>query len=94
MLSNDGKEHHCDKLTLLFQLHYHYTVFDEVYSHLYCFIAGDHLEVCPHGSTCCTRDMEGKLKALSAREYSNIIGDAFRYAKNTFITRTRKFDGK
>lgn len=69
-------------------------VFDEVYSHLYCFIAGDHLEVCPHGSTCCTRDMEGKLKALSAREYSNIIGDAFRYAKNTFITRTRKFDGK
>ncbi|XP_022336642.2 glypican-6-like [Crassostrea virginica] len=55
-------------------------------------ISGDHLEVCPHGSTCCTRDMEGKLKALSAREYSNIIGDAFRYAKNTFITRTRKFD--
>lgn len=55
-------------------------------------ISGNHLEVCPQASTCCTRDMESKLKALSAREYSKYIGDAFRYAKNTFVTRTRKFD--
>lgn len=55
-------------------------------------ISGDHLEVCPHGSTCCTRDMESKLKDLSAREYTRIVGEAFRYAKSTFVTRTRKFD--
>lgn len=60
----------------------------------YCYIVGDHLEVCPHGSTCCTRDMESKLKDLSAREYTRIVGEAFRYAKSTFVTRTRKFDGK
>lgn len=62
--------------------------------YIYCYIVGDHLEVCPHGSTCCTRDMESKLKDLSAREYSKIVGEAFRYAKSTFVTRTRKFDGK
>lgn len=56
-------------------------------------ISGDHLEVCPHGSsTCCTRDMESKLKDLSAREYSKIVGEAFKYAKSTFVSRTRKFD--
>lgn len=38
--------------------------------------------------------MESKLKDLSAREYSKIVGEAFRYAKSTFVTRTRKFDGK
>lgn len=38
--------------------------------------------------------MESKLKDLSAREYTRIVGEAFRYAKSTFVTRTRKFDGK
>lgn len=57
-------------------------------------ISGDHLEVCPHGDgfTCCTRDMEIKLRELSAKEYDSLVDQSFRYVQSTFVSRTRKFD--
>lgn len=59
-------------------------------------ISGDHLEVCPRGDgyTCCTRDMEIKLRELSAKEYDSLVDQSFRYVQSTFVSRTRKFDGK
>jgi hypothetical protein len=60
------------------------------------FFTGDHLEVCPQGDgyTCCTRDMEIKLRELSAKEYDSLVDQSFRYVQSTFVSRTRKFDGK
>lgn len=55
-------------------------------------ISGDHLQICPQGSTCCTPDMETKLKSLSRKEYQNVANDAFRIIKSTFVSRTKKFD--
>ncbi|XP_060082716.1 glypican-6-like [Ylistrum balloti] len=55
-------------------------------------ISGEHLEVCPQGHTCCTRDMEQKLKSLSTKEYAKLVDESFRYVKSTFVSRTRKFD--
>ncbi|XP_071159085.1 glypican-6-like [Mytilus edulis] len=57
-------------------------------------ISGDHLEVCPRGDgyTCCTRDMEIKLRELSAKEYDSLVDQSFRYVQSTFVSRTRKFD--
>ncbi|KAJ8310083.1 hypothetical protein KUTeg_011948 [Tegillarca granosa] len=55
-------------------------------------ISGDHLEVCPQGYTCCTRDMENKLRSLSLKEYNHIVDEAFKYIRSTFVSRTRKFD--
>ncbi|OWF36477.1 glypican-6-like [Mizuhopecten yessoensis] len=55
-------------------------------------ISGEHLEVCPQGHTCCTRDMEQKLKSLGTKEYAKLVDESFRYVKSTFVSRTRKFD--
>lgn len=55
-------------------------------------ISGEHLEVCPQGHTCCTRDMEQKLKSLGTKEYTKLVDESFRYVKSTFVSRTRKFD--
>ena len=38
--------------------------------------------------------MEIKLKSLSKKEYQNVANDAFRIIKSTFVSRTKKFDGK
>ena len=38
--------------------------------------------------------MENKLKSLSRKEYQNVSNDAFRIIKSTFVSRTKKFDGK
>lgn len=57
-------------------------------------ISGDHLEVCPRGDgyTCCTRDMEIKLRELSAKEYDSIVDQSFKYIQSTFKSRTMKFN--
>lgn len=55
-------------------------------------VSGDQLQICPRGSTCCTPDMENKLKSLSRKEYQNVSNDAFRIIKSTFVSRTKKFD--
>ena len=60
----------------------------------YCIVTGEHLQICPQGSTCCTTDMETQLKSLSKKEYQNVANDAFRIIKSTFVSRTKKFDGK
>ncbi|KAK3095383.1 hypothetical protein FSP39_014061 [Pinctada imbricata] len=36
--------------------------------------------------------MESKLKSLSEKEYNKFLDNAFKYAKGTFVSRTRKFD--
>ena len=66
------------------------------YLSFFFFFTGDHLEVCPQGDgyTCCTRDMEIKLRELSAKEYDSLVDQSFRYVQSTFVSRTRKFDGK
>ncbi|KAL4220516.1 Glypican-6 [Mactra antiquata] len=55
-------------------------------------ISGDHLQVCPRGSTCCTSDMESKLKSLSMKHYENVENEAFKFIRSTFVSRTKKFD--
>ncbi|XP_041350171.1 glypican-6-like [Gigantopelta aegis] len=55
-------------------------------------IPGDHLDVCPQGYTCCTSDMEGKLKHLSMKEHEQQLNQAYKLIKTTFSSRTKKFD--
>ena len=61
---------------------------------IFLLFSGDQLQICPRGSTCCTPDMENKLKSLSRKEYQSVANDAFRIIKSTFVSRTKKFDGK
>ncbi|ESP01694.1 hypothetical protein LOTGIDRAFT_139272 [Lottia gigantea] len=55
-------------------------------------ISGEHLEVCPRSSTCCTQDMESKLQSLSKKEHLQQMDEAYKLIKITFSSRTKKFD--
>ncbi|KAL5004606.1 hypothetical protein ScPMuIL_018062 [Solemya velum] len=55
-------------------------------------ISGEHLEICPQGHTCCTQDMENKLKDLSMKDYNSFVDESFQSIKTTFVSRTKKFD--
>lgn len=61
---------------------------------LFFVFSGDDLQICPRGLTCCTTEMEGRLKSVSAKEYEKVADGAFKLIKSTFISRTKKFDGK
>lgn len=55
-------------------------------------VSGAELQICPQGSTCCTTDMENKLKSLSTKEFDAVSNEAFKFMKTTFVSRTKKFD--
>lgn len=55
---------------------------------------GEHLRICPQGSTCCTSDMEDKLNQQSKVEFENMVKESSHNMRMTFISRHKKFDGK
>ncbi|KAH3807254.1 hypothetical protein DPMN_135589, partial [Dreissena polymorpha] len=55
-------------------------------------ISGNNLQVCTQESTCCTPDMENKLMSLSGKEFESVVDNTFKLIKNTFVSRTKKFD--
>lgn len=55
-------------------------------------ISGEHLRICPQGFTCCTQQMEHKLSTQSRQEFDRIMADKISVLRNTFISRTAKFD--
>ncbi|KAM4739183.1 glypican-1-like [Anableps anableps] len=55
-------------------------------------ISGDHLRMCPQGSTCCTSTMEENLASMSAQETEGLIREAGRSLQATFNSLHRSFD--
>jgi glypican 6 len=55
-------------------------------------IPGEHLRICPRGSTCCTDEMEHKLSTESRQEFDKIMADKIGLLRNIFVSRTAKFD--
>ena len=56
--------------------------------------SGEHLRICHPGFTCCTQQMEHKLNAKSGQEFDRIMAEKISILRNTFISRTAKFDGE
>ena len=56
--------------------------------------SGEHLRICHPGFTCCTQQMEHKLNAQSGQEFDRIMAEKISILRNTFISRTAKFDGE
>lgn len=59
-----------------------------------CLFTGDHLRVCIQGVTCCTPDMEVKLQKSSRQEFDEIMAEKINLLRQTYISRTAKFDGR
>ena len=57
-------------------------------------VVGEHLRICPQGFTCCTQDMEHHLSTESRAEFDKLMADKISLLRNTFVSRTAKFDGK
>uniref|UniRef100_A0A8C7U1R0 Glypican 6b n=1 Tax=Oncorhynchus mykiss TaxID=8022 RepID=A0A8C7U1R0_ONCMY len=54
--------------------------------------SGDHLRVCPQGSTCCTSEMEDKFGQRSKLELENLVDETSHELRSTFVSRHKKFD--
>ncbi|XP_074658464.1 glypican-6-like [Tubulanus polymorphus] len=55
-------------------------------------ISGEHLQICPQGFTCCTKEMEAKFSKKSISDYKKFSGETMDVLQNTFRSRTQKFD--
>ena len=55
---------------------------------------GEHLTVCAQGRTCCSKEMESNLEKESKQQFDLAMGDKIGLLRNTFISRTAKFDSK
>ena len=59
-----------------------------------CDVAGDDLQVCSQGLTCCTRSMEVKM-TLQARHVLNVtLAARLRVVRDIFSTRSTQFHGR
>uniref|UniRef100_A0A8C2XAP6 Glypican 6b n=1 Tax=Cyclopterus lumpus TaxID=8103 RepID=A0A8C2XAP6_CYCLU len=56
------------------------------------FIFGDHLRVCPQGSTCCTQEMEDTFGQQSKQDFENLIDEISHELRSTFVARHKRFD--
>lgn len=57
-------------------------------------ISGVNLQTCPRGPSCCTEDMERKLKMVSKDQYMKAIKMAGSNLSKMFNSKAKKFDGK
>uniref|UniRef100_A0A8C2XAG1 Glypican 6b n=1 Tax=Cyclopterus lumpus TaxID=8103 RepID=A0A8C2XAG1_CYCLU len=55
-------------------------------------IPGDHLRVCPQGSTCCTQEMEDTFGQQSKQDFENLIDEISHELRSTFVARHKRFD--
>ncbi|XP_061579410.1 glypican-6-like [Cololabis saira] len=55
-------------------------------------IPGDHLRVCPQGSTCCTQEMEDRFGQQSKQEFENLLDETSHTLRSTFVSRHKIFD--
>jgi len=53
---------------------------------------GIHLQICPRGVTCCTPDMETKLRTLSREQYSSSLVASTNHIQAIFHSKSRRFD--
>ena len=56
-------------------------------------IAGSELQICPRGLTCCTEEMEKKLRAVSKDQYGEAIQSSASSMQKLFNQRSNKFNG-
>lgn len=57
-------------------------------------LSGEHLRVCPQGSTCCTQEMEDKFGQQSKQDFENLVDEMSHELRSTFVSRHERFDGK
>uniref|UniRef100_A0AAQ4RTH2 Glypican 6b n=1 Tax=Gasterosteus aculeatus aculeatus TaxID=481459 RepID=A0AAQ4RTH2_GASAC len=55
-------------------------------------IPGEHLRVCPQGSTCCTQEMEDKFGQQSKQDFENLVDEMSHELRSTFVSRHERFD--
>ncbi|XP_037345007.2 glypican-6-like isoform X2 [Pungitius pungitius] len=55
-------------------------------------IPGEHLRVCPQGSTCCTPEMEDKFGQQSKQDFENLVDEMSHELRSTFVSRHERFD--
>jgi len=53
---------------------------------------GSHLQICPRGLTCCTEEMERKLRSDSQENYKKTMQTAVNSMQKLFNSRANKFD--
>lgn len=53
---------------------------------------GSQLEICPRGLTCCTEEMERKLRSVSKDQYGKALGSAADSMQRFFNNRANKFN--
>ena len=52
------------------------------------------MQICPRGLTCCTEEMEKKLRAVSKDQYGEAIQSSASPMQKLFNQRSNKFNGK
>lgn len=55
-------------------------------------IFGHHLRICGQGMTCCTEEMEHKLRNHSEAEFARLLQESVIGLKNTLSSKTQQFD--
>ncbi|CAH1781255.1 unnamed protein product [Owenia fusiformis] len=55
-------------------------------------VQGEHLQICPQGYTCCTRQMEDNLAKKSEEVFNKAMADTLSVIRTSFISRAAKFD--
>ncbi|KAK2083863.1 hypothetical protein P7K49_039099 [Saguinus oedipus] len=55
--------------------------------------AGDHLKICPQGSTCCSEEMEEKYSLQSKEDFKSVVSEQCDHLQAVFASRYKKFDG-
>ncbi|XP_068428417.1 glypican-6-like isoform X1 [Clinocottus analis] len=55
-------------------------------------IPGEHLRVCPQGSTCCTQEMEDTFGQQSKQDFENLTDEISHELRSTFVSRHKRFD--
>ena len=58
------------------------------------YFSGSQLQICPRGLTCCTEDMEAKLRDDSQDKYKKALKTSANGVQRLFNSRAHKFDGE
>ena len=70
-------------------------LFTNAYSYICLFtFSGSQLQICPRGLTCCTEEMEQKLRSVSKDSFSKSVQSSAGSIQKMLSNRGKKFDGK
>ncbi len=57
-------------------------------------LPGSQLQICPRGLTCCTKEIEQKMRSASRENYSKALQASANSIQKLFNTKANRFDGK